>query len=434
MSQLGMFDRPPPGTPRAAWTVSEAVQRANRALEDRLADVCVEGEVSALRTAGSGHAFFTLKDERAALPVAMWRSSVERLRFRLEAGRRLRVYGRLGIYAPQGRFQLYADRAEPVGLGELMLQLEQLKAKLAAEGLFAPARKRPLPRWPRIVGVVTSRHGAAVHDILEVVRRRCPSRLLVAPAAVQGEGAAAELRRALHRLERADEVDVVIIGRGGGSTEDLWAFNDEGLARAIASFRVPVVSAVGHEVDVTIADLVADVRAATPSQAGALVVPDRAAVARELAIVGRRLRQVWGRRLSDERRRFDDARRRIERRGRALLAGQRRRLEQLERRLRAEHPRARLDRDRRRLVDLRRRLEARASAAVRTARSRLERALAKLEALSPLAVLERGYALVTAADGSVVTSAGTAAEGDTLGVRLHRGRLQVRVTGREDAS
>ncbi|MEX1364285.1 MAG: exodeoxyribonuclease VII large subunit, partial [Nannocystaceae bacterium] len=233
------FRAPGPARP-TVWTVSQLVRGANRALEQRFAMLWVEGEVSNLKIAGSGHAFFTLKDEGAALPVAMWRSSVERLRFRLADGQVLRVMGRLGIFAKQGRFQMYAEQAEPAGLGALMLELQQRKERLAAEGLFEPGRKRPLPRWPGVIGVVTSAQGAAVHDIVEVARRRCPSHIVLAPAVVQGPEAPRSLARALTRLQRWPGVSVIIIGRGGGSVEDLWAFNDEQLARGARRQRRPL--------------------------------------------------------------------------------------------------------------------------------------------------------------------------------------------------
>jgi exodeoxyribonuclease VII large subunit len=447
-----MFDRPAVPPPRRALTVSEALQRANRALEERPGDVWVEGEVSTLHHSGAGHLFFSLKDERASLPVAMWRSSLQRLRFRVEVGQRLLVFGRMGVYPQQGKFQLYAERAEPAGVGELMLQLEQLKQRLSAEGLLDPARKRGLPPWPRVVGVVTSLHGAALRDILKVIRRRCPVRVLISAASVQGDGAPAELRAALRRLEAVAEVDVIIVGRGGGSLEDLWAFNNEGLARTIASCRVPVVSAVGHEVDVTIADLVADVRAATPSQAGELVVPDLRAGLRSLDGLERRMRLLWARRLLDERRRLDEARWSVERAGRAILGAQRRRWHEATRRLEgrgrrlvaaeqgrlaraqarlsAQHPRARLARDRKRLEVAFLALARAGPRLVADARLRLGRAAGKLDALSPLGVLERGYAVVTAPDGKVLTHAEAVTVGDTVEIRLHRGRLRGRVEGR----
>ena len=458
-------------------TVRQLVLGANRLLEGKFSNVWVEGEITGLKVGGNGHAYFTLRDDDAALPVAMWRSSVERLRFRLQDGQSLRVFGRLGIFAKQGRFQMYAERAEPAGLGALMLELEQRKAKLAADGLFAQDRKRALPRWPKCIGVVTSAHGAAIHDILEVARRRCACRILLSPAVVQGPDAPPSIVRALKRLVRRPEIDVIIVGRGGGSVEDLWAFNDETLARAIAACPVPVVSAVGHEVDVTIADLVADVRAATPSQAAEIVVPDRAALEHRLDALHRRLVRALERQLLDQRARLEQLRTQLVEGGRGLSQGPRRRMMALERALGQQHPRARVADDRRRLEGLRRRLvtagrrlpaEARAELATldralqrcgralprrarvqfdrlitrlhsggpglsRRARLRLAQAAGKLDALSPLRVLERGYAVVTGPGGQVVTDAREVATGDELGVRLCRGRLRAQVVATDEA-
>jgi exodeoxyribonuclease VII large subunit len=432
LSQLDLSLDPATSTQSRVMTVAEVVRAANRVLEHQFSAIWVEGEVSNLRVAGSGHAFFTLKDDDAALPAAMWRSSLQRLRFRLEEGQCLRAFGRLGIYDRQGRFQLYVDRAEPAGLGELMAQLEQLKAKLSAEGLFDPARKRPLPQWPRVIGVVTSSSGAAIHDIIKVARRRCPSRIVLSPAVVQGDEAPVSLVAALDRIQRIRRVDVVIIGRGGGSVEDLWAFNDEGLARAVAAARVPVVSAVGHEIDVTLCDLVADKRAATPSHGAELVVPDRTQRVDRLADLRQRLGRALKRRVLDERGRLERLAHDLGTSGRSLTMRPRARLVELEGRLREEHPRARLARDRRRLDVLRTRLEGEGQRMTRSQRLRLARATGKLEALSPLAVLGRGYAVVTNAAQRVLTDAGQAKSNDELEVRLHRGRLRTRVVQRLD--
>src|SRR5688572_4970512 len=215
-------------------TVSQLVRGANQVLQTRFPSLCVEGEVVGFRAQGSGHAFFTLKDDFATLPVAMWRSTVEGLTFAIVDGQMIRIYGRLGIFAKTGRFQFYAERAEPAGLGALMVELEERKAKLRAQGLFEQDRKRPLPRWPRRIGVVTSAHGAAIHDIVKVARRRCPVRILLAPAVVQGPDAPRAIARGIARLCEFPDVDVIIVGRGGGSLEDLWAFNAERVAWAIA--------------------------------------------------------------------------------------------------------------------------------------------------------------------------------------------------------
>jgi exodeoxyribonuclease VII large subunit len=432
LSQLDFSLDPSTSTSSGVMTVSEAVRAANRVLEHRFSRIWVEGEVSNLKVAASGHAFFTLKDDEAALPAAMWRSSMQRLRFQLEEGQRLRVFGRLGIYDRQGRFQLYVERAEPAGLGELMAQLEQLKAKLSAEGLFDADRKRPLPPWPRVIGVVTSPAGAAIHDVIKVARRRCPSRIVLSPAVVQGDEAPASLVDALDRIQRTPDLDVVIIGRGGGSVEDLWAFNDEALARAVAAARVPVVSAVGHEIDVTLCDLVADLRAATPSHGAELVVPDRAQRADALTDLRHRLERALRKRVLDERGRLERLAHGLGIVGRLLTAPARARLLDLHGRLRQQHPRARLARDRRRLDVLRTRLVSEGQRMTRSQRLRLARAAGKLEALSPLAVMGRGYAVVTDAARRVLTDAGQTKANEELEVRLYRGRLRTKVLRRLD--
>lgn len=467
--------RPTPPSPEV-YSVGALVRGANTLLEGRFASVWVEGEIVGLKMGGTGHAFFTLKDEEAALPTAMWRSSVERLRFRLEDGQQLRVRGRLGIFAKQGRFQLYADRAEPAGLGALMLELEQRKKKLAAEGLFDPDRKRPLPAWPHCIGVVTSAHGAAFHDIVQVARRRRPGRILLSPAVVQGQGAAASVRRALARLLRCPQVDVIIVGRGGGAMEDLWAFNDEDLARDIAASPVPIVSAVGHEVDVTICDLVADVRAATPSQAAELVVPELDVHRERLEAYTRRMTQLIERGVLDRRAAFEQAQTRLRTQLQQRLGTIRARLRGAEKRLAQHHPQVRCARDRRRLHALIQRLHTRGQSLARppkahleqlrarlvraahamprrgrlkleslearlhpqgpawvaAARLRLGRAASALDALSPLAVLQRGFAVVTTDDGVAVCDSATLEPGQRVHVRLHRGQARAQVLDTDD--
>jgi exodeoxyribonuclease VII large subunit len=462
MAQRGIpFGRPPgtgreaPARPRVS-SVREAVELANRAIERGIPALWIEGEVSNLIVARSGHAYFTLKDDAAALPTAMWATSVRRLRFRLEEGQRLRVFGRMGIYVAQGRFQFYAERAEPAGLGELTLALEQLKQKLAAEGLFALERKRALPTWPRVVGVVTSPSGAAVHDIIKVIRRRMSIPVLLSPAKVQGPEAPYELTQALRRLAQVPEVDVIIIGRGGGSIEDLWAFNHEGLTRAISTCVIPIVSAVGHEVDITLCDLVADRRAATPSQAGELVVPDRHALLDRLADRQRRLSRNLERRVLDlgarlharsnrlerwgrsfvwrEREQLQVARRRMLASTRAALSAERRRHRELADRLAAVHPRARIATERAHLHDLERRLLQAGRGLTASLRPQFARAAGKLDALSPLAVLGRGYALVRDHEGTLVRDAAAVEPGQRLRVQLQRGEIDVAVHDKTESS
>ena len=289
MSQLnfGAFDRQPPAPPRTL-TVSQLVRQASRQLEAKFGEVWVEGEVSNLSRPRSGHLYFTLKDDKAQLSVVMFRGHAGRLRFRIEDGQLLRCRGRLGIYDAQGRFQLTAEAAEPTGVGALQLAFEQLKAQLNKEGLFRARHKQRLPRLPRTIAVVTSPTGAAVRDVIRVLQRRCPVRVVVCPTKVQGDGAAAEVVAALGRADRLN-ADLIIVGRGGGSLEDLQAFNTELVARAIFAARTPVISAVGHEVDVTIADMVADLRAPTPTGAAELAVPVMTELRDQLAVERQRL-------------------------------------------------------------------------------------------------------------------------------------------------
>ena len=456
-------------------TVSQLVQGVNRLLELRFPRLCVEGEVSGCRIVASGHAYFTLKDDFSSVPVTMWRSNVERLNFEMRDGQLLRVFGGVGIYVKSGKFQMYAERCEPAGLGVRMQELEALKRTLQAEGLFDLGRKRPLPRWPRRIGVVTSGHGAAIHDILKVARRRCPSRILLAPAVVQGPDAPRTIIRGIKRLCRFEDVDVIIVGRGGGSVEDLWAFNDERLARTIAECPVPIVSAVGHEVDVSISDMVADVRAATPSHAAELVVPDLASIQQRLSVLDRRLERAIERAFLDVRARLNGERGRLLAHGQRLVTAPRARLRVLERRLGKVHPRAKVAADAQRLAALRTRLEragvllskdARARfegsrarlhdlaetltqgerARLEAAQARLQRggraigargrlrlakAAASLHALSPMSVLARGYAVVTGPHGRALTRSDLIAPGDAVTVRLSSGRLMATVTATE---
>ena len=452
------------------YTVSELVQRISRQLEREYPQVWVEGEVSNLRVPSSGHAYFTLKDAGAQLSVTMFRSAISRLRFKLEDGQSLRLRGRLSIYEAQGKFQLLADLAEPCGLGALQLAFEQLKRRLEAEGLFEARHKKPLPLLPRTIAVVTSPTGAALQDILRVLHTRCPVRVVVCPTAVQGVEAPAELVAALGRAD-ALGADLIICGRGGGSLEDLWAFNTEEVARAIFALRTPCISAVGHEVDVTISDWVADLRAPTPSAAAEMAVPVLAELEAQLEVLGVRLGRALRQRLTDanfaleralrrlgtpaqrlnrERQLVDEIAGRLETLLARRLARQKGELGGLRLRLEAQQPRVRLARDRATLVEVAARLEAAAERALDPRRRRLEQLVAALElvgrrlleprrrrlgqlaasldALSPLAVLGRGYSVVQDARGGVVREAGSLAVGEALSVRLHRGRLGCTVT------
>ncbi len=369
--------------------------------------VWVAGEASNVRQAGSGHVYFTLKDRDAQLRVILFRSDAARLPFALEDGVELLVLGEPGVWEPRGELRMVARVVEPRGRGALQLAFEQLRARLEREGLFDPARKRVLPEFPRVVGIVSSPEAAALRDVVRVARERFPAiPLLLAPARVQGEGAEQELCAALARIACGDGVDVVLLVRGGGSLEDLMAFNGERLARAIAACPVPLVTGVGHEIDVTIADLAADLRAPTPSAAAACVLPDREAVRLRLGRDAGRLRVAV-------RATLDRARERS--RG-AQLA------------LRRVSPAARLAAQRARLASARRSLEQAVRTALERGRGRFERAAGRLHTLSPLAVLGRGYAIVRRAeDQAIVRSPVQVASGDGLHIRVAEGELQAEV-------
>jgi exodeoxyribonuclease VII large subunit len=436
-----------PAAPRV-FSVTEILRAARVTLESRFTDVRVEGEVSGLKRSGPGHLYFCLKDQEAQLDCVLFSREAARLRFALEEGMAVRCRGRLTLYEARGRFQMSVAEIEPTGAGALALAFEQLKQRLGAEGLFDPARKRPLPFLPRRLGVVTSPQGAVIRDIIRVAQRRFPVPILLSPAPVQGDGAALAIAAALRRLEAVADVDVIILARGGGSLEDLWAFNEEAVARAIFGCRVPVISAVGHETDFTIADFVADLRAPTPSAAAELAVPVREEVLAELTLLNRRggralaeslraarhaLERARGR-LGDPRRLLDERRQRldepIERARRALtrrFAAARAELRATERRLYHFHPQRRILEQRGELAAMRHRLEASIRPALVRRRHAVEAAGGKLEALSPMRVLERGFSLTQRADGHLIKSAGEVAPGERVQVRLHDGAFAATV-------
>jgi exodeoxyribonuclease VII large subunit len=435
----------PPSSRERPLGVAEVVRLAGRVL-DGLGLLWLEGEVSQVSQPGSGHVYFALRDAGAVLPAVMWGRDATRLRFRIEPGQRLRVRGRLGVYDRDGKMQLYADFAEPAGLGAEALALEQLKAKLAAEGLFAAERKRPLPRFPRRIGVVTSRTGAAIHDIIRTVQRRLPTPILIADAMVQGPGAPAQIVMGMAMVVRAG-VDVVIVGRGGGAATDLTAFNHERVVRTIARCPVPVISAVGHEIDLSLADLAADARASTPTAAAELAVPDGAAIAEQIEKQRRRLDRELRHRLDRARQDLDHQTMALHARGERALASTRAQLHALSHRLTGLHPRTRILTRGAELAELTRRLagvhpasrlararheldtlSARCDAAIRRSlearRARLGQVGAQIAALSPLAVLDRGFAMVQRG-ADLVRDAAQVAPGDRLRVRLARGALGV---------
>ena len=438
---------------RQLYTVSELTLRLKTALEEAFPAVWVEGEISNLRTPGSGHSYFTLKDEGAQISAVLFRGRGRRVRFDLEDGMQVLAFGGLDVYAARGQYQLVVEMMEPKGLGALQLAFEQLKRRLEAEGLFDEGRKRPLPAFPRVIGVVTSPTGAAIRDILNIIGRRFGDlRVLIAPVRVQGDEAPGEILQALANLQEVPELDVVIVGRGGGSIEDLWAFNDERVARAIVACRVPVISAVGHETDFTIADFVADLRAPTPSGAAELVVREKLTVIEALVDLYARLKQAvtaeiagyrerveyLGRRrvLTDPARALRDLHRRLDELQGRLRLGLRASQRQVSHRvalatggLRRSNPLARIAGGAALLTQLKGRLVASAGHSVKVSRSRFAETVGRLESLSPLGVLARGYSLTRLPTGAVVRSAGQVAVGDPLEILLHQGALGARVTG-----
>jgi exodeoxyribonuclease VII large subunit len=433
------------------WSVTEAAGLVQGILHDTVGPLWVAGEISNWRRVASGHCYFTLKDKQSQLRAVMWNRTAQVLPFRPDDGMQVLVHGRPTVYAVRGDLQLQVEQMEPRGAGALQLAFEQLKTKLEAEGLFLPARKRPLPRFPRRIGIVTAMQGAAVHDMRTVLRKRWPAASVVIRAVrVQGAGAGREIAEGIADLNGLGDVDVMIVGRGGGSLEDLWAFNEEVVARAIAASSVPVVSGVGHEVDFTIADFVADVRAPTPTAAAALVVPDRAEVraAVERASLGlgrglaRRVTLAWERigelerRLGDPQRRVAALVQRVDELGERARRGLRRKVDWEARELRAlaarlarTGPAAQVARAAERLRTLGERLRFAAGVRVRHDRAALAKLAGQLDVLSPLACLARGYAIVRRDDprGSVVTDAGTLAPGEPLTLVFAKGRARARV-------
>lgn len=423
-------DAPRSGGRDSPLSVSAVVKAATGALERAVGTVWVEGETTSVARPASGHVYFTLRDEQARIRAVMWRSDARRLRFRMEDGLRIRCRGRLGIYDREGTFQLYVQMAEPAGLGAEALALEQLRARLAAEGLFDASRKRPLPLLPRRVGVVTSKSGAAVRDIIRAIQGRFPVPILVSDTLVQGVEAPAQIAAALAAIAETD-VDVVIVGRGGGSAGDLAAFNDEVVVRAVAACPVPTVSAVGHEVDTSLTDLVADQRAATPTMAGAMVVPVLADMQERLVEEERRLQRELDFRLRGARQELDQVGEGMRVRLTEAISRRRRSLDDLRHRLDVCHPRVRLATNRAGLRELESRAERVIRRRVETASREYATLAGRLDALSPLRVLQRGYALATALDPSgrptVLTDSAQVAVGDELAVRLARGTLGCRI-------
>jgi exodeoxyribonuclease VII large subunit len=440
---------------RKIWSVAELTSRISTVLATQFTNLWVEGEVSNFHPAQSGHLYFTLKDAKAAVKCVCFRSQAMRLKFRPEDGLKLIVRGSISVYEPRGEYQIYVEHIEPAGLGALQLAFEQLKRRLEAEGLFDEARKKQLPLMPRRIGVVTSPTGAAVRDIVRILRRRFPNlHLIVYPVRVQGEGAAEEIVTALNYFNRKQVVDVILLARGGGSIEDLWAFNEESVARAISASTIPVVSGVGHETDFTIADFVADVRASTPSAAAEIVVKSREEFQRHLKELEHKISQRMRYLLLEYRHHLKELATHIGfRRLEDLLRRNRQRTDELTSRLGVALE-GRLERLRHRYTiagtriasfDLRMRLrtlglrlaQRSTELGVRMERffvgkiQQLERLQLQLDERSPLRVLQRGYAICTDAEGNVVSAAEQVAVGAEINVQLARGRLGAEIRRRD---
>jgi len=446
--QLGFTFRAPE---RRIWAVRDLVAAARTYLEREYSDIWVEGEISNFRAHDSGHLYFTLKDRDAQIRAVMFRSQARLLRFRPENGMQIILRGRVTVYEDRGELQLSAEHLEPKGAGALQIAFEQLKAKLESEGLFDGARKKSIPALPRCIGIVTSPKGAALRDILNILRRRHHSaNVLIFPAQVQGEAAALEVSAGVKYFNRAKNVDVIVVARGGGSAEDLAAFNHEGLARTVSSSQIPIISAVGHETDFTIIDFVADLRAPTPSAAAELVIRSRQEIEEQAESLRLRLARSIRYRLlmakqalteaaqqgafarmmdgiNQRQQRLDDLAYRLEKSQRRLIEQSRRRWERASAAVR--HYDAR-----RVLAGIRKDLDSQTSnlgAAIRNTllvhRSRLERLGLQLQALSPISILDRGYALVFDAGGKLVKNTTQVEVGDEISARLAQGTLTVRV-------
>ena len=402
-----------------AFSVSQLNEYIKMLLEGNpnLKDVWVQGEISGAKLYSSGHLYFSLKDSDSVISAVMFKNSMMRMEFDPENGMKVVAHGRVSAYPPRGQYQFIVDRMIPDGAGALAVAFEQLKARLGAEGLFNPARKRPLPAHPKRIGVITSPSGAAVHDIIRVAKKRCPStEILIFPSLVQGAEAPAYLRGGIQYFNAVKDdpeqgVDLIIIGRGGGSAEDLWGFNDERLARTVAASEIPVVSAVGHEVDFTICDFVADLRAATPSAAAELSLPDKGDLTRQVQSLTTRLNASQTTRLKRYRTHLD-----------RLSAA---------RVLTSPEGVYRLRRET--VTALEKRLNLSVSRHLGRKRQSMERVTASLGALNPLAVLSRGYALVQTEAGKVIPAAAELKMGDRVNLRFADGSALVRVEEKGDA-
>ena len=437
----------------AIFTVSRLNQTVRLLLEREVGQVWISGEISNFTQPASGHWYFTLKDDTAQVRCAMFRNSNRRVTFRPQHGQQILVRASITLYEPRGEYQIIVESMQPAGEGLLQQKYEQLKAKLAAEGLFAQQSKQPLPSPAHCVGVITSKTGAALHDILHVLKRRDPSLpVVIYPTAVQGEDAPGQIVRAIELANSRQECDVLIVGRGGGSLEDLWSFNDERVARAIFVSRIPIVSAVGHETDVTIADFVADLRAPTPSAAAEMVSRNQLELLRQLQSGQQRLEMAMDYYLANRTRRFTQLEHRLQQQHPQLrLARQQTVLERLRQRmtyamdnqlkrsgqrqqrmtqrLNQHSPQPRIHRAQNRVQQLEYRLAQLMSARLSATRERFGNAMTHLDAVSPLATLARGYSVTTASDGNVLKQAKQVKAGDMLTTRLADGWVESEVKG-----
>jgi exodeoxyribonuclease VII large subunit len=438
---------------RDIYSVTRLNREVRYLLEKGLPTLWIEAEISNLSRPSSGHWYFSLKDSGAQVRCAMWRQRNMLVKFAPKEGQQVLARARVGLYEPRGDYQLQIEHLEEAGHGALQRQFEELRAKLAAEGLFESARKRPIPRLPRRIGVITSPTGAAVRDILQVLRRRFPAaRVLIYPVAVQGADAAPDIVAAIGLASARAECDVLILARGGGSLEDLWAFNEESVARAIAASALPIVAGIGHEVDITIADFVADLRAPTPSAAAELVVPDGAEWLRQVVSLGGRLTRSLRRELStwtqhlqllmrrsqlaspaarlvQQGQKLDELELRLRRGQRQLLSAHAAKLIALRGLLWRVSPKAQLAAQTARHAAVEAKLRAAMQLRLRHARDRWLPLASTLHAVSPLATLERGYAIVSTAEGSIVRDAATIAAGADIVARLAHGQIRAKVAG-----
>ncbi len=395
---------------RKAYTPSQVNRGIRLILEEKFANLWIEGEISNFKKHSSGHMYLSLKDDKSQISAVFFNGQNRFLKFEPKDGLQVLAFGRISLYEPRGQYQLYIERLEPKGVGALQLAFLQMKEKLEKEGLFDPAHKKPIPRFPKVVGVVTSRTGAAFQDILNVVNRRfCGTTILLNPVQVQGEGSAAQIARAIGELNRLGGVDVMIVGRGGGSMEDLWAFNEEAVARAVYESKIPVISAVGHEIDWTICDLVADLRAPTPSAAAELVVQNRQELERGLMEKTARLRGQMS----------------------MILESKKQELEILEQSHAFKQPQILIDQFSQRVDELLRQMQNYLKSRYAVKKQAFHAGAGRLHALSPLAILDRGYSVTFREDGGVLKDVRKLKKGDRIRTRLKNGTVDSTVTGME---